>query len=142
MSTAAWTPPTRAEARLERRLLELPDQDAIGRELRRFERSRCGARARTRGHRPCRAKALENGRCVLHGGLSAGPTTLEGRLWALLNLRQYRHLRSEPPEVIIEALGHLLVRPHKTPSRKPPKAEPRERSPDLIQKVRLLAQLL
>ena len=78
---------------------------------------------------------------MLHGGLSAGPTSLEGRLWALLNLRQFKQLRSEPPEVILEALGHLLVRPYNRPSRKPPKAEPRERPFGLVEKVRLLAKL-
>src|SRR5215510_14897946 len=31
---------------------------------------RCGARAKTRGGKPCRAPAMPNGRCRLHGGLS------------------------------------------------------------------------
>ena len=34
--------------------------------------------ARTTGT-PCRAKALPNGRCKLHGGMSTGPKTLEGK---------------------------------------------------------------
>jgi hypothetical protein len=38
----------------------------------------CEAHARTTG-RPCRAHALQNGRCKLHGGMSTGPRTLEGR---------------------------------------------------------------
>jgi len=38
----------------------------------------CGAYARSTGN-PCQAKALPNGRCVLHGGLSKGATTPEGR---------------------------------------------------------------
>lgn len=38
----------------------------------------CGAHARTTGA-PCKAKALPNGRCKLHGGMSTGPKTLEGR---------------------------------------------------------------
>lgn len=38
----------------------------------------CGAR--TRAGSPCRAFALSNGRCKLHGGLSTGPRTPEG--WA------------------------------------------------------------
>ena len=38
---------------------------------------RCGAHARSTGE-PCRAKALPNGRCRNHGGLSTGPKTLEG----------------------------------------------------------------
>jgi hypothetical protein len=38
----------------------------------------CGAYARSTGEL-CRAKALENGRCRNHGGLSTGPRTAEGR---------------------------------------------------------------
>lgn len=38
----------------------------------------CGAYARSTGQ-PCKAKALANGRCKNHGGLSTGPRTLEGR---------------------------------------------------------------
>ena len=39
---------------------------------------RCGADARSTGE-PCKAKALPNGRCRNHGGLSTGPKTPEGR---------------------------------------------------------------
>jgi hypothetical protein len=38
---------------------------------------RCGAR--TRAGCPCRQPAMPNGRCRLHGGLSTGPRTPEGR---------------------------------------------------------------
>ena len=38
----------------------------------------CGAHARSTGA-PCKAKALLNGRCKLHGGMSTGPKTLLGR---------------------------------------------------------------
>ena len=38
----------------------------------------CGAHARSTGL-PCRAKALPNGRCKLHGGLSTGPRSAEGK---------------------------------------------------------------
>ena len=38
----------------------------------------CGAHARTTGN-PCKAKALPNGRCKLHGGMSTGPKSPEGR---------------------------------------------------------------
>jgi hypothetical protein len=38
---------------------------------------RCGAR--TRSGEPCQRKALKNGRCPNHGGLSTGPRTREGR---------------------------------------------------------------
>ena len=41
-------------------------------------KSRCGAHARTTG-RPCQAKALANGRCKNHGGMSTGPRTNEGK---------------------------------------------------------------
>jgi hypothetical protein len=37
---------------------------------------RCGARTRSGG--PCRSPAMPNGRCRMHGGLSRGPTTIEG----------------------------------------------------------------
>ena len=40
--------------------------------------ARCGAHARSTGE-PCKAKALPNGRCRNHGGLSSGPKTPEGR---------------------------------------------------------------
>ena len=38
----------------------------------------CRAYARSTGN-PCRCIALKNGRCRLHGGLSTGPKTIEGR---------------------------------------------------------------
>jgi excinuclease UvrABC nuclease subunit len=42
-------------------------------------RKTCGAHARSTG-RPCCAKAMLNGRCRNHGGLSTGPKTDEGRI--------------------------------------------------------------
>jgi hypothetical protein len=39
---------------------------------------RCCAHARSTGE-PCKAKALPNGRCKNHGGMSTGPKTTEGR---------------------------------------------------------------
>ena len=39
---------------------------------------KCGAHARTTDN-PCQAKALTNGRCKNHGGMSTGPKTSEGR---------------------------------------------------------------
>ena len=39
---------------------------------------KCEAYARSTGN-PCQAKALANGRCVLHGGASTGAKTPEGR---------------------------------------------------------------
>jgi hypothetical protein len=38
----------------------------------------CGAYARSTGN-PCQAKALPNGRCKNHGGMSTGPKTPKGR---------------------------------------------------------------
>jgi len=42
------------------------------------QKIKCGAYARSTGQ-PCQAKALTNGRCKNHGGMSTGPTTLKGR---------------------------------------------------------------
>ena len=39
---------------------------------------KCEAYARSTGQ-PCQAKALTNGRCKNHGGMSTGPKTQEGR---------------------------------------------------------------
>jgi hypothetical protein len=38
---------------------------------------RCGAK--NRAGCPCRAPAMKNGRCRMHGGASTGPKTAEGR---------------------------------------------------------------
>ncbi len=44
----------------------------------------CGAK--TRGDAPCKRTDLhKNGRCKLHGGLSTGPKTLEGKRRSALN---------------------------------------------------------
>ena len=40
--------------------------------------NRCGAYARSTGS-PCKAKAMPNGRCKNHGGMSTGPKTPAGR---------------------------------------------------------------
>ena len=50
---------------------------------------RCGAKTKKTG-KPCRARALANGRCKYHGGLSTGPKTKEGKVRALANLKQFR----------------------------------------------------
>lgn len=52
--------------------------DVYGQPLRRRSRPMCGAK--TRNGAPCRMK-IEPGRkrCRLHGGLSTGPKTAEGR---------------------------------------------------------------
>jgi hypothetical protein len=51
-------------------------------------KKQCGAK--TRKDTPCRAKALDNGRCRNHGGMSTGPKTPEGKAKSLANLIQYR----------------------------------------------------
>ena len=47
----------------------------------------CGAYARSTGS-PCKAKAMTNGRCKNHGGMSTGPKTPEGRHAIALATRQ------------------------------------------------------
>ena len=42
------------------------------------QKIKCEAYARSTGS-PCKAKAMTNGRCKNHGGLSTGPKTPEGR---------------------------------------------------------------
>jgi hypothetical protein len=39
---------------------------------------------------PCQARALDNGRCRNHGGLSTGPKTEDGRRRSLAGLKQFR----------------------------------------------------
>lgn len=48
---------------------------------------RCGAHARSTGE-PCKAKAMENGKCRNHGGLSTGAKTEEGKAAIRLALEQ------------------------------------------------------
>ena len=74
------------------RMLERIEKEKVS--ARRFNQSKrsrkkCGAFARSTGQ-PCRMKALANGRCRLHGGLSTGPKTVEGKAKALANLIQYK----------------------------------------------------
>ena len=55
-----------------------PRQDGLGPQPANLaSAARCGARKR-RGL-PCQCPAMRNGRCRLHGGLSTGPRTPEGR---------------------------------------------------------------
>ena len=42
------------------------------------QKIKCGAYTRSTGN-PCQGKALVNGRCKNHGGMSTGPKSLEGR---------------------------------------------------------------
>ena len=59
-----------------------------------FERdkqNKCGARTRAGGH--CKAPGRTNGRCRMHGGLSTGPKTPEGRKRSLEALARGRAKR-------------------------------------------------
>lgn len=47
---------------------------------------KCGAR--TRKGAACQCKALSNGRCKFHGGLSTGPKTADGKVTVTKNLRR------------------------------------------------------
>jgi hypothetical protein len=50
-----------------------------------IQRETC--QARTRAGTPCKRRDIyENGRCPLHGGLSTGPTTQEGKARVTRNL--------------------------------------------------------
>lgn len=40
---------------------------------------RCDARTKRNKGKPCRQPAMKNGRCRLHGGLSTGAKTIEGK---------------------------------------------------------------
>ncbi len=57
----------------------------------------CGAHARSTGS-PCTAKALANGRCRNHGGLSTGPKTQEGRLAIGMSNRLRKAICKQPPD--------------------------------------------
>ena len=54
------------------------------------QRKRCGARARSRGGAPCQCKVVPGRtRCKLHGGMSTGPKTPEGRARTSEGARRY-----------------------------------------------------
>src|SRR5262245_54279425 len=56
---------------------------------------RCGAK--TRAGTPCRAAAMKNGRCRMHGGSSTGPRTAEGL--ARIKLARRKHGRYTPEAI-------------------------------------------
>jgi hypothetical protein len=96
---ARYTTASRACARTSWGLSQMPGMPA-----RSFPR--CGARARSRGHEPCRAPPVldprtrrpRNGRCKLHGGLSTGPRTAEGRARIAEAQRRRWRLTTVPPK--------------------------------------------
>lgn len=51
--------------------------------------------ARTRRGTPCQCKAKANGRCRLHGGLSTGPKTMQGKRVSAANLPNAMHGNSK-----------------------------------------------
>jgi hypothetical protein len=64
----------------------------------------CGARRKYDGN-PCQAKALENGRCKFHGGMSTGAKTIEGKRKAYRNLRQYKNNAKRLEELLRQDPG-------------------------------------
>ena len=69
------------------------------------QRKRCGARARSRGGAPCQCKVVPGRtRCKLHGGMSTGPKTPEGRARSSEGARRYHAERRVAQEVNAEAL--------------------------------------
>ena len=51
-------------------------------------------KAQTRRGTPCACLALQNGRCRLHGGLSTGPKTAEGRARTAAGYRAWRERKA------------------------------------------------
>jgi hypothetical protein len=95
---------TRALARRKQQRVRIAEHKAKQKPavIPKADRPRCGARCRSRGGLPCEAPAVwdhganrpRNGRCRLHGGLSTGPKTPEGRAQALAALRAARLARA------------------------------------------------
>ena len=55
----------------------------------------CGAKARQNGHKACKQPAMKNGRCRLHGGLSTGPRTKEGKRKSAMANYKHGHYTKE-----------------------------------------------
>jgi hypothetical protein len=69
------------------------------------QKIKCEAYARSTGN-PCQAKALANGRCVLHGGTSTGAKTPEGRQTIAEATRQ--RMASGQQERVLAGFYHWL----------------------------------
>lgn len=69
---------------------------------------RCGAHARTTGH-PCKAPAMPNGRCRMHGGKSPGAPTgnRNGNFQHGLCTKEVQQRSSEVRE-LLKALRQLI----------------------------------
>jgi hypothetical protein len=63
---------------------------------------RCGAHARTTGE-PCKAPAMANGRCRMHGGMSPGGPTGERN-------GAYKHGRQTKEAIARRRAGRALLR--------------------------------
>jgi hypothetical protein len=72
---------------------------------------KCGAR--TRRGRPCRAPAMANGRCRMHGGLSTGPKTSEG-IERIRSARTKHGQRSAQARAERAAIRELIRRSRET----------------------------
>ena len=74
---------------------------------------RCGARAKRTGQ-PCKAPAMENGRCRLHGGKSTGPKTPEGLAYSrrarLVHGRYSKDVIDEKERIslLLQGFGNFL----------------------------------
>ena len=70
----------------------------VGRPLRKVT---CDAARKYDGN-PCQAKALANGRCKYHGGMSTGAKTLDGKIKAYSKLKQFQSYSEEQIKRYIE----------------------------------------
>jgi len=70
------------------------------------QKTKCGAYARSTGN-PCQAKALANGRCKNHGGMSTGPRSDEGRR-AIAEATAKRMTTPEARKTVIEGYYRWL----------------------------------
>jgi len=76
-------------------IAETPAQ--TGEKLSGRNRKRCGARARSRGGEPCQCKVVPGRtRCRLHGGLSTGPRTAEGKARSAEGSRRHHQQKQAP----------------------------------------------
>lgn len=122
-------------------LVEPLMRQLFGRKIaRRFRRRfHCGARARSTG-KPCRAHALENGRCKLHGGMSTGNprgTRAHRRRAAcpLDELAKQEAIGLAPPDRAIFILGLRGL----AAAAAAPQRPPRDRSAFRTSRVRVVA---
>ena len=88
--TKAPNKPARTLSALRKRIASSESAEVALGEILDFAGTRCGAYARSTG-KPCLGRRVPGRRrCRNHGGCSTGPKTLEGKLRALSNLKQFR----------------------------------------------------